>query len=562
MATPRRITNAAAYAQVEYSTLCAFSLHNKWLLLQDGRGFYALHTGAGEFDRLTGLGHNSECRWDSADPNIFFYLVGNTIRRYDAMTHESKNVRTFYEYVPFDPVERNGVQGLGEGDIENNLWALAGMRADGKRDVFMYDLARGKKGPVLELEPDVSQPETFKKSGRAHGLDNLYATPGGNVQIGWYASGKERFQGVELYDSSMQFIRQLATVMSHNDVASYQGRDVLLWGSSADAKINANAIWLIDNQAGGLRMLRNLEWSLAFHASACAQDFAIISTYAPDNSLPSQLLKVRLDGSGSEVLCATDSVMMRNDQGGMAYNPTPRASVSRDGSRVVFNSNGGDVSRGPNYCDVFMLTLEEAKPVEPPKPPPIVVQPDLGAELVKLIGQLSKAQMDLTGVVAERDWEQARADRVTAELTALQNDLSRAQETARVATAQVTGLRQELEGQHAELKDLRQQLSQARGVVEVSAAYLQDVERQNADLKRRMDNPGPDPDIWPAIDFLQRGHLPGQRWGFELQDNGKHKMFDVNGNDWLPIAIPEGNQYLFVETKEGIEQRERKTNRK
>lgn len=510
MATPRQITHAAAYAQCEYSTLCAFSVQNKWLLLQDGRGFYALHTGAGEFDRLTGLGHNVEARWDSTDPNIFFYLVGNTIRRYDAMTHESKNVRTFYEYVPFAAGERNGVQGLGEGDIENNLWALAGMRADGKRDVFMYDLARGKKGPVLELEPDVAQPETFKKSGRAHGLDNLYATPGGNVQIGWYASGKERFQGVELYDRSMQFIRQLATVMAHNDVASYQGRDILIWGSSADAQINANALWAVDNHTGDKRMLLNMEWSYAYHVSACAQDWCIVSTYAPNNSLPSQILKVRLNGSGSEVLCDTGSYMPKD-----LYGATPRASVSRDGSRVVFNSNSGVTDRGATYVDVFMLALE----VQP--------APDLSAEL------------------------------------------ARAQEAARVAAAQVTGLRQELEGQHAELKDLRQQLSQARGVVEVSAAYLQDVERKNTALEKQIGifhaalvDPHPDPDIWPVADLLKLGHLPGQRWGFELQDNGKHRMFDVNGNDWLPIAIPEGNQYLFIETGDGIEQRERKTNQK
>lgn len=536
--TPKRITRADKWCQCEYSTRNPFSVLNKWLLLQDGRGFYSLHTGAGDFDRLTSIGHNSECCWDSTDPDDFYFLSGHTIFCYDAMTHERRPVHIFSEYVPFDSVERNGVQSLGEGDIENNKWALAGMRADGKRDVFMFDLATGRKSNVLTLEPD-DTPLTFNKSGRAHGLDNLYCTPSGNVQIGWYASGKDRFQGVELYDGDMNFIRQLASVMSHNDVASYQGRDVLLWGSSADAAINANAIWSIDNPTRAMRMLLNLEWGYAFHASACAQDFCIISTYAPDNSLPSQLLKVRLDGSGSEVLCETGSVMMQNEARGMAYNPTPRASVSRDGSRIVFNSNGGALDRGPNYCDVFMLTLETAEipripteiPTVRPTEPPIVVTPS--PELHMELDSLRKDNAILRQRLAAHQ--------------SLEQNLAAAQEAARVATAQVTGLRQE---------------------VEVSAAYRQDLEQKNTALEKQIGifkaalaDPHPDPDIWPAIDFLQRGHLPGQRWEFELQETGKLKMFDVIGDERIPIEIPQGNQYLFVETG-GLEQHERRTNLK
>lgn len=157
-------------------------------------------------------------------------------------------------------------------------------------------------------------------------------------------------------------------------------RNVLFWVNSAENPLTLpecpNAVVMIDIETGKQTGLKSFPWAYALHISGCAQSWCLVSTYAPDNSLPSQVWRLWADGR-SELLCDTGSIMIRT-AGGLAYNPQPRASVSRDGSRCVFSSNGGDTSRGPDYCDVYLGMLETPKPepVPEPIPLPIEAEPD------------------------------------------------------------------------------------------------------------------------------------------------------------------------------------------
>jgi len=280
----------------------------------------------------------SEPRWHRSNLNLFFFLKGRRVMgcMIDPATTKVTFdvVREFTEYVDYDPVGRNGVQGLGEGDIKGNLWALAGMLPTGQREVFLFDVETGQHGGVLLLEPDAASPLTFMHSGRAHGLDNIYATPSGNCLIGWYAKGKDRFQGVELYDRNMNFVRQLATVMGHMDVGTYQGRDVVVWCSSADpdlwgdgSNVNKNAVVLIDQAPMNRKILLELDWKLAFHVSCSDGPEALISAFAPANTLPAELIRAPFEGAG-ETLCPTGTVYRD-------YQSAPKASLMPDGS-IVF----------------------------------------------------------------------------------------------------------------------------------------------------------------------------------------------------------------------------------
>lgn len=546
--TPKKITHAEKWCQVEYSTLCPWSVRNRWLLLQDGGGFYALHTGDGEYVRQTLLGHNQEPRWDSENPDLFYYLTGNTIQSYNAVSFRSTMIQIFSEYVLFAAGERNGVQGLGEGDIENDVWALAGMRPDGKRDVFLYNVKQRRKSKVLTLEPQ-DAPPTYNKSGRIHGLDNVYCTPSGNCQIGWYASGKDRFQGVELYDGDMQFIRQLAPVMSHNDVARYQGQDILIWGSSADPEINKNALFAIDNMSGMRRQLYEMPWAYAYHVSACSQDFAILSTYAPDNSLPSQVLKLKLDGSGVELICETGSIMPTD-----LYSATPRASVSRDGSRVVFNSNSGITNRGVNYVDVFFVMLGSAEiptiPTEiptqiPQKPEPIAVQPDLSTDLKNLRAFLATREEHIRTL-------EGQVETLTRSLTDLMKEVAEKPTPAPLtngalaeALKTITTLRAELLAeehesglQHVRADEAAFRLAEALKQVELLVTALAAVHPI-------------DPTVWQKIDFLSPVNQAWRRWGHIILPNGRLQMNDVDGQNWSPVSDEVGDKYLLECVKGG-----------
>lgn len=378
--TPRRITEAPAgsWRAAEYSSVYPFSVGNKYLIFQHGGAGYGLYSGDGEFIHSLAIGHNQEPRWDSHEENVLYYVKGNAICRFD-VRGVPLLLHTFSEYVDYTPEERNGISGFGEGDCEGNLIALSGLRPTGQRDVFLFDVKHLRKSAVLTLEPY-----------RANSFDQLYATPAGNCLIGWKGQGEGRFQGVELYDSEMQFQRQLASVLGHMDVGAYQGDDVMVWCSSADPAINRNAAVRVDMQ-GNRELLAGFDWRYAFHVSS-GDGFSLVSTYAPSNELPSQVWKVLHDNSDAELLCETGSTMIRTANG-LAYGPQPRASLSRDGSRFVFNSNGGDVSRDPDYCDVYLGILEE-----PSKPAPVPITGETRIDYAPYVGQqfVLRLKSDLT----------------------------------------------------------------------------------------------------------------------------------------------------------------------
>lgn len=159
-------------------------------------------------------------------------------------------------------------------------------------------------------------------------------------------------------------------------------RPVLIWCSAADAAVNKNAVMLIYQDNGFMqpKPLFQMDWRYAAHVSCCDQPWCVVSTFAPDNSLPSQLWKVPFDGSAPELLCDTGAVYSD-------YDSAPMAALSSDGSRLVWRANG----------DAYIGTLPAAVPQEIPIPaptmpvePPIVVRP-----VNPLAAELATAKMEL-----------------------------------------------------------------------------------------------------------------------------------------------------------------------
>jgi hypothetical protein len=133
------------------------------------------------------------------------------------------------------------------------------------------------------------------------------------------------------------------------------GSDVLIWTSKDD-----NGVYKVPIDGRPKTLLMRPPWAVAVDISAPAQGDPIISTYSLNLAYPGQVLKAALDGSGVEVLCETGSIQIPLKSGNWAYNPQPKASVSRDGSKVVFCSNFGR-TEDPNYCDVALLTVENSR---------------------------------------------------------------------------------------------------------------------------------------------------------------------------------------------------------
>jgi len=379
----------------EYSTMSPFNSDTSRLLLQHF-SYFALYDSNGNFikDLPFEINASSEPRWSRNNPNIFYFINGNRFKRHDISSGVSTVLHAFSEY--------SRISGHGESDIsfDGDHFVLAGDR----NEIFVYTLSSNRKGPVLDV------PGTG-------GFDNLQITPNNNVLVGWLQAGPNRFNGYELFDQNMNFIRQAATVLGHSDVArDINGNDVLLWANAAEPNAPSNCqngIVKINLVNGQRTCLITFVWSLASHISvADMRDWFIISTYAyndpgPESSWPmftNEILQVKLDGTEVRRLAHHGSQALNN------YYYQPHASVSRDGSRLVFASNQGlSSTQGfpTDYADTYLLSLSGfssgvSAPVIGPIPildpildPIIDPLPDTG----DIIGELSSVDVPDPGSV-------------------------------------------------------------------------------------------------------------------------------------------------------------------
>jgi hypothetical protein len=151
----------------------------------------------------------------------------------------------------------------------------------------------------------------------------------------------------------------------HMDVTrDTTGAEVIVWTNSNDANPIPceNGIVKVRLSDAQQTCLRELDWSLAVHVS-CPDSGAwcFVGTFAPGEPSPTswpaftnELLQVKLDGSETRRLAHHRSRAL-ND-----YNYMPKATVSRDGTRVVFGSNHDlqNILRYPTeYSDAFLVTV-------------------------------------------------------------------------------------------------------------------------------------------------------------------------------------------------------------
>jgi len=378
-----RISNAAGtrnadgggnltYIVDEYSTMSPFNGDNSQLILVH-QSYFGLYNGSGAYvkDLPLEINASSEPRWSRNDAVTLYYHSGNQLKSYNTSTGTSNVVHTFSEY--------SSISGMGESDIslDGDHFVLAG----NSRYVFVYELSTNKKYPV------------FDTGGQS--FDSIYITPNNNVIISWLQSGTSRKTGMELFDINMNFLRQVAHADGHKDVTvDTGGQEVLVWTNSNDAQPIPNCnngIVKINLATAQQTCLLQLDWSLAVHISAPDNaGFAYIETYAPANPAPgtsawvpytNELVQVKLDGSQAVRLAHHRSRPWNS------YNWQPKISTSRDGSRVVFNSNYDLQSisgYASEYSDVYIIAVG---------PAPV---PTLSAPALTSATAVSQTEIDLS----------------------------------------------------------------------------------------------------------------------------------------------------------------------
>jgi len=366
----KRLTNAMTMPDIarggvvtsiapEYSTMTPFNSDNTRLLLTHF-SYFGLYDGAGNFlgNLPLEVDTSSEPRWSRTDPNVFYYLAANQrnqLKQYNIGTNSATVVHTFTEYTR--------ISGAFESDIcfDGNHFVFAGDH----RYVFVYEISTDTKGPVFDT---------------GGGFDSLYITPNDNVTITWLVNGSGRYQGIELFDRNMNFLRQLTHAGGHMDVTrDDNGEEVLMWVASGDPQpqTNCNAgVVKVRLADASQTCIWRADWSMAVHVSAPDNGGWIFAeSYVPSDPIPpngwiaytNELLQVKLDGSEVRRLAHHRSRPFNT------YTWQPKISTSRDGSKVVFGSNFGlqaILGYPTEYSDAYMINLIDGTPPPPPPPTP------------------------------------------------------------------------------------------------------------------------------------------------------------------------------------------------
>ena len=351
------------WVSTEYSTASPFNSNASRLILQHN-SYFGLYDGSGAYlgDLPFAVHASTEPRWSRTDPNVLYYVSGNQLVRLDVASGATSLVHQFGEY--------SQISGRGESDIsgDGDHFVFAG----DNRYVFVYEISTDTKGPTLDT------------AGQA--FNNLYIAPDNSVAIGWLPTGTARFTGVELFNRDMVFQRQLAHAIGHMRLTrDTNGDDVLVWNNSDDPSPLANCqngivkVRLSDAQQ---TCLLQLDWSLAVHITAADGDgWAIVETYAPSDPFPqsaawatysNEIVRVSLDGSETRRLLHHRSRPLNS------YSYQPRATVSRDGSKLVFTSNfnlPSILGYPAEYSDVYLVAVTPASApgpnLQPETPTPV-----------------------------------------------------------------------------------------------------------------------------------------------------------------------------------------------
>ncbi len=351
------VSGPLLFISTEYSTASPFNSDNTLLILQH-QGYFGLYDGEGTYlkDLPFAVHAGTEPRWSRTDPHLLYYVSGNALKSLQVVAGTSSLVHAFTEY--------SAIRGRGESEIspDGDHFVFAGDQPPGpsgpgvaNRYVFVYEISTGLKSAVLDTA--------------GHAFNSLYIASNNSVAIGWIPTGTVRFSGVELFDRTMTFKRQLTHAIGHMRLTrEANGDDVLVWTNPNDAQPIAclNGIVKVRLSDAHQTCLLQLDWSLAVHITAPDRNgWVFVETYDPApaplstnwKTYANEILQVRLDGTETRRLLHHRSRQTAN------YGYQPRAAVSRDGSKLVFTSNYGlqaILGYPAGYTDVYLVAVPSA----------------------------------------------------------------------------------------------------------------------------------------------------------------------------------------------------------
>jgi hypothetical protein len=352
-ATDHVLEPPTSFARNDYSRRQAFNADNtRFVVYASGGGWHLYDANSLAWIRqLSGISGTAEAQWHATDPNVLYYVPnkgGMKLYRLDVASNTSTVAADFTGKLPWSNVARVWQKGEGSPSADGRYWCFAAETSTaGILGVFTYDL----------------------QSQAVVGSKSLSVNPN---WVSMSPSGRYCLvAGTTAYNATFTSSRTLLSGSQHSDLAlGADGHDYFVFINQAvDGYVT-----MIDIDTGTSTRLVPT-WingsATSGHLSAKAfsrPGWVLYSTFNSKNGeqwVSERLLAIEMKASPKIINLA------RHHSFYNGYWTQPHATVSRDFSRVVFNSNWGSTS--DMDVDTYLVRLPDdafGAPPPPTTPPP------------------------------------------------------------------------------------------------------------------------------------------------------------------------------------------------
>jgi hypothetical protein len=386
-ATDHQLEPPTNFARNDYSRRQAFNADNsRFIVYASGGGWHLYDADSLGYVRRLAIRGNVEPQWDAADPSSLFFIPskgGMGLYKLNVDTNASVLVADFTGRLPWPDVARVETRGEGSPSADGRYWCFLAETAGAQvRGVFTYDLLAQAVIGVLPL---------------GHRPNHVSMSPSGRYCV---------IEGTTAWDAAFTTSRNIGDG-SHGDLAiGSDGHDQFVFVNQA----GDGYLTMTDLDTGArTRLLPTWigDSATSLHVSGKAfsrPGWVLLSTFnargAP-NWLHGRVMAVELKPNPTVVNLAHHHASWNG------YWTEPHATVSRDFTRVLFNSNWGSPSNmdvdaylikladtqlfgavaplaTPPYTPPAVAPSPVAPPAIAPAPSPIVPPPDGGPATTRL----------------------------------------------------------------------------------------------------------------------------------------------------------------------------------
>jgi hypothetical protein len=343
-------TSQGSFGTHIYSQLQAFSDDNRYILLIEDEGYLVrrLNDGALVFDSTASW---NAPRWYTANTILHYDSNEDTTIRVQLTNVETGQTSTIYTFPSlYDRVFSN--QSFDEISLDGRWMAGAVSRNDGDMVLFSLNLETGQLGAILPVDSSLYQgpcqpdPTWGNVTPDWVGVSSL----GNYLMVQWVRDGTERCSGLESFDTETgAFLGRAYDGHQHGDLGLLSDGITEVFVTTALASPeDGNFPALVYHRLPGTStvqpfdFLRTIPWGDGGHISCQGPPgVCAISSYETGRNFDHEVYLQYLDGSAQH--------LVKHQSSSCGYWVQPRASISRDGSFVVFASDWAQVIGG-NSC--------------------------------------------------------------------------------------------------------------------------------------------------------------------------------------------------------------------